>query len=159
MDCVKQVDYGCGVVWSVCDFKSYENLNNFFLDQCVSYYRGAQAFIDRYVKNVDENTNDDSLDHILTLASNYNKGGVALCYAVQELYDPIMAEYAFMNDGGLMCSLEGNDKIEPLYKYTGATKQIKLIALVLYQRNIQTNISYLEAVVRYINEYAPEDKE
>ena len=159
MDFVKRLDYGCGDVWVIHDFEKNEYLSNFFLDQCISFCQGASAFVDHYVKNVDQDITDEKLDHILLLASNYNKGSVALCRSLQELYDLLVSQYVFATDGGCSYSLDGSDKFEPLYNYTSATKQAKLIALILYHHNIQTNISYIEDVVRFIDNYVSQDNQ
>ena len=153
MKCVERIDNGCGEVWCVDNFHKYHpELSKFMLAQCHTFSLDAQKFLDNQVHDIDESVCDEQLDHVLHLLASYNKHAVCMCRALMELYEPMVAEYMFVDhESNIKYSLDGNDVIEPLYGFHGATKQHKLIAATLYELNIQTNVTFMASVINFID--------
>ena len=153
MKCVERIDNEyCGGAWCVDNFhRYYKNTGEAFLEQCRSFCLLAQQFLDDQVHNIDEDVNEQELDHLLHLLASYNKYGVSLCHALDCLYEPLVADFAMLeNDTNERWSLNGNEMYEPLYSFVGATKNNKLVAATLYELNIQTNVSFMMMVLNYI---------
>ena len=147
MKCVERSEYG----WCADNFYAFNpTLSNFFLKQSQSFCVDANMLL-RQVDGISEDSTEDEINNILYSLASYNDYGLSVCKALNELYEPLVAEYMMLaNDTSERCVLDGNNVFEPLYKTAAATKQQRLIAVILYQLNIQTNVSYIEHVLNYI---------